>query len=414
LSAVARGLAAGLVLAGLGVTTAGRAAPMGPLTEAVAVVALEAEGADEHAAKTLTNVLRGQVLDSEEYTLGGESRPLVATAYESKCALRSLRSPYNDTTDLAFDAACLKRIGAKLGVKRYFWGYVYNEGDKAYARVHFWQEGEPDRALTLPYEPDRRLLLGERFYRKLAIPQKVGDVTLVGAARLSGELYVDGQPRGPYVPSSELTLRQGEHQVEVRNGAKVVADARVRVVVGQRSVASLAEPEAPAATAPVRPPRGPVRAAGGGPPGQDGARLAWGWATVGAGVVAIGAGVAMSLRVQSLDDDFSSDPSFVAYRRGVQAGSACDAAERGTPSRQAGAASPADVEGHCGTASATRVLQYVFYAAGATMAGFGTYLLLTPSDRAEARGKGGAAKAAWRWAPEVRPGGAGLTIGARF
>jgi hypothetical protein len=404
----ARGLAARFVLAACGVTTVARAAPVGPTTEAIAVVGLEADTAQEHAAKTLTNVLRGQVLDSDEYTLGGESRPLVTMAYESKCKLKLLQTPFHDASDLAFDAACLKRMAARLGVKRYFWGYVYNEGGKPYARVHFWQEGEPDRVLTLPYEPDRRLLLGERLFRKLAIPQKVGDVTLVGPARLSGELYVDGQPRGPYVPSSELTLREGEHEVEVRDGAKVLANAPLRIVAGRRAVALLIEPEP--APPPLPAPAGSTAVE---PSVRGGARTTWGWVAVGAGAAAIGAGVFSSLRVSAIDDQFVSEAPYVAYRRGAGAGDACDAAAAGTVVPQAGAASPERVKRRCDEADAYQALQFVFYGVGALAAGAGTYLLLTAPKGASATAKPLPRQSLW-WRPEASARGLGLSLGATF
>jgi hypothetical protein len=400
-------LCAATLLAAVALPTPARAAPMGPGTEAISVMILEADVANDHAAKTMTDALRAQVHDAAEYTLNAEALPLVATAYQVKCSLKALRAPLSDASDLAFDGVCLKKIAAHLGVKRFFWGYVYTEGGKPAVRLHFWQQGEADRSMTMPFEPDTRNAIAERLYRKLAIPEKVGDVTLLGEPRLAGELYVDGRTQGPYVPRAEIALLGGDHTIEVREGAKLVADGRVHVVPGVRSVLSLVAPEPPSAPppsapVPVEPPR----------PGGD-PRPFLGWVAVGVGAASLAVGVVSTLRVKGIDDDLASDPAYVAYRRGVPGQDVCDAAERGAVSQQPGAASPSKVDGQCSTASTSRTLQYVFYAAGGAMASFGAYLLLTPSGRAAAD-KGGTATAGWRWAPELRPGGAGLTLGGRF
>ncbi|HEU4406804.1 MAG TPA: hypothetical protein VFS43_16170 [Polyangiaceae bacterium] len=399
-----------VALAALGAARGANAAPMSPTTEPVAVVGLEADTANEHAAKTLTNVLRGQVLDSAEYTLSGQSHPLLATAYQNKCVLRSLRTPLTDASDLAFDAACLKRIAAHLGVKRYFWGYLYTEGGKPYARVHFWQEGQADRALTLPYEEDRRLLAGERLYRKLAIPEKVGDVTVFGALRRAGDLYVDGEARGPYVPSSELTLLEGEHALEVREGATVLADARVRVVAGRRSVIQLLpRDEAPAASA--RPPAAPPAPVE--PPARSGARTTWGWVAVGAGAASLGAGVVSTLRAAAIRDDFARDPALVAYRQGAP-GEVCAAADASEASPRSGAASPERVSTLCSGGATARALQYVFYGAGAALVGAGAYVLLASPSATPTRMGAREAPARWQWSPELGPSRAALALRVTF
>ncbi|HEU4410099.1 MAG TPA: hypothetical protein VFS43_32895 [Polyangiaceae bacterium] len=229
----ARGLAAwALGAALLGAAAPGRAAPIGPGVETAAVLGLEADLSNDLAAKTLTNALRQQVLDSAEYTLSGESPPLAVKAGEAKCSLKGLRRPLTEASDLSFDAACLGRLGALLGVKRYFWGHFYSEGSRPFVRLHFWREGESDRAVTLPYDEAERERLAERLYRKLAIPEKVGDVALTSAGPLEGELYVDGKPRGALRPRVELTLLGGEHSFELRRDGKAVAQAKAQVVAG--------------------------------------------------------------------------------------------------------------------------------------------------------------------------------------
>ncbi len=209
-----------------------RGAPIGPGVEAVAVLGLEADLSNDLGAKSLTNALRQQVLDSAEYTLGGESAPLAVKAGEAKCSLKGLRRPLTEASDLSFDGACLARLGQQVGAKRYFWGHVYSEGSRPFVRVHLWREGEPDRAVTMPYDEAERDRLAERIYRKLATPEKVGDVALTGAAALEGEVFVDGRARGPMRPRVELTLPGGEHAFELRNAGEVVARAKAVVIAG--------------------------------------------------------------------------------------------------------------------------------------------------------------------------------------
>jgi hypothetical protein len=233
----------------LGAGQLGRAAPIGPGVETVAVLGLEADLSNDFGAKTLTNALRQQVLDSAEYTLGGESPPLAVKAGEAKCSLKGLRRPLTEASDLSFDGPCLSRLGGLLGVKRYFWGHLYSEGSRPFVRLHLWREGEPDRAVTLPYDEAERDRLAERLYRKLSIPEKVGDVALTSSGPLEGELYVDGKANGPLRPRVELTLPGGEHSVELRRDGKAVAQARAQVVVGAwvdvRLEPAIAPPEPP-------------------------------------------------------------------------------------------------------------------------------------------------------------------------
>lgn len=216
----------------LGASMAGQAAPIGPGVEAAAVLGIEAELSLDLEAKTLTNALRQQVLGSAEYTMSGESPPLAVRAGEAKCSLKGLRRPLTEASDLSFDAPCLGRLGALLGVKRYFWGHLYSEGSRPFVRLHLWQEGQPDRSVTLPYSDSERERLAERLYRKLVMPEKVGDVVLTTALPLEGEVYVDGEGRGRPWPRAELTLLGGEHSFELRRDGKTVAKARAQVMPG--------------------------------------------------------------------------------------------------------------------------------------------------------------------------------------
>jgi hypothetical protein len=283
---VGRRAAWGLGAALLGAGAPAGAAPIGPGVETTAVLGLEADLSNDLGAKTLTNALRQQVLDSAEYTLSGESPPLALKAGEAKCSLKGLRRPLTEASDLSFDAACLGRLGAILGVRRYFWGHVYSEGSRPFVRLHLWREGEPDRAVTLPYDDAERERLAERLYRKLALPEKVGDVALTSAGPLEGELYVDGKARGALRPRVELTLLAGEHSFELRRDGKVVAEAKALVITGGWIDVRLD----PAAPTPAPPP--PVRVSDIPPVTKSRESSPWPWVFGGvaaAGLVGAGA-----------------------------------------------------------------------------------------------------------------------------
>jgi hypothetical protein len=267
------------------------AAPMGPGVEAVAVLLLEADPEHDLVAKVLTNALRQRVLDSTEYTLNGVSPPLVATAYDVKCPLKGFKRPIAEATEKAFDAPCLRRVGNELGARRFFWGLVYTEGATSFVRLHFWQDGQPDRVAMLPYNAAQRDRIADRLYRKLVTPNAVGDLALSGGP--AGELFVDGKPAGAYADGTELTLETGEHVLEVRDGPRVLSRGRARIEPGGRSEARLtyvAEP-APAPSATQAPYHGP-------PPITVRPKAsAWPWALGGVGVAGLaGAGALWALR----------------------------------------------------------------------------------------------------------------------
>jgi hypothetical protein len=286
-------LALGVAGLGLGLPSAGRAAPMGPGVETVTVMAIEADLVNDLASKTLTNALRQQVLDSTEYTVSGESPSLLVKAGEAKCSLKGLGRPLHEGSDLTFDKPCLKRLGTLLGARRYFWGHLYNVGSRPFVKLHLWQDGIPDRSVTLPYEGTGREGVAERLYRKLVTPEMVGDVVVLGAPSLEGELFVDGKGRGAFKPRLELTLTSGEHAFEVRRGNEALARVKVRITAGQWSEAHL-EPVRPG-----QPPLAAVEAPVSEPPPiyVRPARTAWPWVLGGVGVAGLaGAGVLYGLR----------------------------------------------------------------------------------------------------------------------
>lgn len=322
-------------------------APMGPGVEAAHVLTIDAgTEAYDGVAKTVTNSLRQRVIDADEFAVAGQSPQLVVVAGDAKCAIKRLGRPTLEEDERVFDEACLKKIAARLGARRFFWGFVRPTAGRPSVRLHFWQEGHPDRLAELPYDEYARERVVARLYRKLVSPELVGDLSLSGD--VSGDLVVDGRPEGPYVPGVELTLFAGEHAIEVRRGDRVAARTRAKVEVGGRVSARL-EPVAELAPSAVHMPNEP-------PPVKIRPRpSAWPWvlgAAAGAGLA--GAGVFWGLRKGERTD----------LERGCY--------ERDCPPGLEGAADRANLYG---TLSAVSL--GVGVAAGAGLAAF----LLAPSKR---------------------------------
>jgi hypothetical protein len=283
-------LALALGLAG----SSASAAPMGAGVDAVGVMSLEADRPSDFAAKTLTNALRQTVLDEPEYTLNDSNASLLLLATEFKCPMGTSGRELPD--ERVFDDACLRKVGKFIGVSRLFWGYVTaGAGGGTVVRLHFWQRGQRERVATLPYEVTARDRIAARLYRKLVTPEKVGDVTLSGAAQ--GELVVDGRAQGSYAPGVELTLFAGEHAIEVRQGLRVVARASARVAAEARAEVQLKPVAEPVAAPPSRLPTEP-------PPVVIRPRpSAWPWVLGGTAVAGLaGAGVFWTLRQSERSD----------------------------------------------------------------------------------------------------------------
>ncbi len=303
-----RAIALGALGATLGAPASGRAAPGGQPVVETAVLGLEAEGTNEVAARLLTGALRQQVLGSEDFALRGESPPLVVKAGEARCPLKRLRRPLREASDRVFDAPCLKRLGQLLGARRFFWGHLYDGGARPLVKLHLWREGEPDRVATLPYDEWARDRVAERLYRKLASPEKVGDVMLTSATLSEGELFVDGKGAGHFAGKVELTLLAGEHTFELRREGKVLEKARARVTARASGEARLE----PAVVAPLpRPAPRPVRVRP--EPNVNNARAVWPWVLGGVGVAGlVGAGAFYALyrgEQGELDDTCAPDKS---------------------------------------------------------------------------------------------------------
>lgn len=398
--------AAWLVASTLGMLTHSspvRAAP----TPVVGVLELSADFDQVGVAQAFTNLLRLRIGDGADFLLASDNPSFLVIAPAVRCDTRGFRArPLRENADAGIDERCLRSVGAHLGAKRYFWGHLYQEANgQLGVKLHLWTDDTGDRSKALSLEGAGRERLVERLYVHLVHPELAADVRVRAGAGLEGELWVDGRTQGPYAPATELTLLAGEHRLEVRGGGKVLARGQTTVIAGRSTEVRLE------AVAPV----GLPAKVGITPPVRIEPTGSWqrpaGFVALGVGAALVGAGVFTSLRVNGLQDDFDSDPAFVAYRTAAQGPQdACDAAESDVLSPQTGAATPARVRRVCSGIATLHVAQLVLYGTGALGLGAGAYLLATsPSPKGTT-----AAHAAWSLRPWAGTSGGGVRVGLSF
>jgi hypothetical protein len=391
---------------------AARAAP--EPTNVAHVLELASDFDLQARAQALTNLLRLRVGDGGDFLLASQNPSLVVVATAVRCDVRGLGpGALRQDADRGIDEGCQRSIAARLGAERFFWGHLYSgpEG-RLWVKAHLWQRGQAARTKALPYDEATRERLIGRLYEHLVHPERAADVRLGGPVGLAGELYVDDKAYGPFAEGAEVTVTVGGHAFEVRREGKVVARAKAAATVARANAVRLeAVASPPANVGPTSPPVGP--------PPVEGTSGAWkrpaGFVGLGLGAALLGAGLASSLRVRALDDDFSSDAALVRYRGGIAVDSdACDAAGVGLPSAGAGASTPGRVDRLCSALSTFRVAQYVFYGAGALAVGAGAYLLATAPSPRRAPASVGPVARTWSLRPWAAPGAGGAWFGSSF
>jgi hypothetical protein len=397
-------------------STAANAAPPGQSFETVHVLELVQKG-ELTTVRALTAALKQRVRDSSEHALGNTDLPFEALMAQcSRQALLGTDGALHEPPRRCLDVVGSSLSGSATVPAAYLWGALYRSpGARAELRVrlHLWREGVNDRVeqAVVPEVADGEALdaLAERLVGRLLYPGRVSLVRVTAGDRAGGELYVDGRPRGALRATPRVfAVAPGERVFEVRAGVNVVA--RGTALVGPADGLEVRlEPVTAAPPAPTAPP------VGGRPdPPPEPQRGAWkrtaGFVGLGLGAALIGAGVVTSLRVKGLDDDFTSDPALVNYRSGLTgSGDACNAAGAGTPSLEPGAATAGRFDRLCSASSALGVAQYVFYGAGALVAGAGAYLLATaPPKRDHGVGAG------WAVRPWAGPDAGGVHFWASF
>lgn len=391
------------------------AAAVAAPTAGMHVLELSADFDYRAHAQALTSLLRLRLSDGG-YALASENLSLVQAAPARVCDLKGFDpSVLRENADRAIDARCQRAIAARLGAKRVVWGYLYTAQDgKLWAKAHLWQENGTERVKAVPFDPNARERAADRLYLHLVHPDEAADVSVTAPSSAGdGDLFVDEKSQGPFRPGVELTVKAGEHSFEVRREGKAVAQAKMAVAAGKTTEVQLAAVFMP------RTDLDPTEGFRDPPPIVITPHGTWkrpaGFVGLGLGVALIGAGVFASTRVKSLDDTFASPP-LVAYRSGLS-GDACDSASSGVSSPQTGAASAERADRLCSGISTFRVLQYVFYGAGALAAGAGAYLLATaPSSHPTPAGAIAPRRtgASWSMLPWVGPTSGGLQLGASF
>lgn len=337
------------------------AAPAAAAGPPIYVLEVSTEDADDQA-KALTSALKSRVKALPDRTLGEADISLQVVVLALKCG------------DVP-DAACQGKIAEKINAQAYVWGTMRKQaGNQVLADLHLWQKGQPEVRQQFTYSDnlteaaDPALVrLADQMVQKLLNFGKVGTVRVMAARSIAGQLLVDGKPSGTFTNGqAELTLPVGEHRFEVRNGDRTLASAMGKVSATGVLDVQLADGSGVTDTGPQ--------------PGAGSWKKTAGYVGVGVGGAFILGGFYSMLKVNSVN----KDDKFDAYRRGFGADEdICDRADRGTPSKVPGAATPSEAKDLCSTGSTFQTLQYVFFGLGAVSAGAGAYFLATaPKDGA--------------------------------
>jgi hypothetical protein len=259
-------IVAGLVAAALTSLGAGRAmaAPPAPSSaRRVHVLHMAASQPYPYEAIKLTKALESRVSNLPSARLVNANIALFEALDTAKCGTLFVErmlgrgagrgSPLDAEAGKLIDAACQKKIAAVLSTppaERYLWGWLYTASDgRPAVSMNLWQKGDASLQVTLPYDPSSPERTAERVVLRLLEAERVGDVKLVAARPLRGQLYVDGVAQGDYTPEhAEMTLVAGEHVFEVRHEGRTRARSASQVVVGKTTEVPLVEQvEAPRA-----------------------------------------------------------------------------------------------------------------------------------------------------------------------
>ncbi len=357
----------------------------------VQVLALVSDDAFEHA-QALTVALKRVVTRSDGWTLGSGDYSLEVMTAAMNCP---------DPPD----AACLKKIEAKVGVDRFVWGSVKKQGAEIGAQLHLWQKGATKSESKMKYSANLNDASDEALMTiaESAFYELVGDepgIVVVVAGSASGEVMVDGEAAGTLTDGrAELLLKRGKHEIRVK--AEGFEDSTGTVTVkpaGRTELTVQPVPLEGTAASAAAGDHGTAK-----PGGKTSTRKLLGYAGIGVGGALIVGGFYSMLKVSSIQND----EAFDAYRRGFPAGvDVCDSADSGKLSEVPSAASPAEASDQCSSARTFGTLQWVFFPVGLVAAGAGTYLLVTDDPKKE--------QARLVVVPSVGPRGGRLDLAVTF
>ena len=286
----------------------------------------------------------------------------------------------------------------------FVWGYARRvEPGQVLFELHLFARGEPERYTELPLsdtltDPSNALLQRQVHSALTGLVTRGGVATVrLHVGNSSGQVLLDGHPATDLRNGlAVVSLRAGEHRIEVRLPGDFAATRTVFVQPGSVTDLQLDPPASGSADNPSAPPTNWHRTGGA--------------IGIGAGVVFAGLGLWSSLTVMSVNDD----RGFQAYKSGVGANSThstdvCDAANAGVTSSYPGAASPSQVSDMCSSASLHEKLAVVFYGSALVSAGVGIYLLAS-NPKSQPTGR----PHALQLVPSVGKQSAGLTASIGF
>jgi hypothetical protein len=273
------------------------------------------------------------------------------------------------------DEACLKKIQAKVGSKRFVWGTLEIQGKETVAHLRLWEDNTNKRETTVRYSAnltdasdDALLTIAENAFAQLTGAAQ--GVLVVNAPNVSGQVYVDGQNMGTLSDGRlELTIPSGRH--EVRVVASGHDDAVGSVEIRPGSSTELTLQPTPAAS-------GRVDSRRVEPPPADTESKTSTQKIIGYAGIAVGGAIALVGGYFWLNTAFNSDDdAFNEFKNSRtpsgdpvvgEKENACDVAER--EGRR-------DIVDFCDSHSRQETLAWVLTPIGIAIAGAGAYFLLT-------------------------------------
>jgi hypothetical protein len=333
----------------------------------VQVVAIYSDDAYEQA-QALTIALKRAVSRADGWALASGDFSLEVMVTAMNCQIPP-------------DAACMKKVAAKVGTPQFVWGIMKKDGAEVVTDLKLWEKGANNAETELRYasnltdaSDDTLLKLAEGAFSKLAGVAE-GAVVLT-AGKVTGQVLVDGQAAGSITDGrTELILPAGDHEIRVRAKGYNEAVGTVTVPPGGRAELSLLPTRSGDADAAIEADSADIGA-------KTSTRSVIGYVSLGVGAVLIGGGVFSMIRVHAINNDTGFD----RYRRGLKSDQdVCDEADKGT--LVPGASSARDIQEQCSTASTFQTLQYVFLGAGAAAVATGAILVIGDSSSGKERAR---------------------------
>ncbi|HVY44644.1 MAG TPA: PEGA domain-containing protein [Minicystis sp.] len=361
-----------------------RAAPSGPDTLPLNVVAVEGNDAEDQA-EALTKALRNAVREMHGWSLTGGDYSMEVLVLSMKCS---------DPPD----AACQAKIADEIKVDRYIWGWIKKKGPNVAGELAFWVRGKGTTRIPIEYsanltEPNDEAL---KKVAMDAVVQLTGGAPKGGvhvkAGNVGGQLFIDNNPVGALV-GGEATMQipSGLHTITVKAPGYDDAQTQISVKPNATTEATLTLIKATQKT------------------GMSGRAIA-GWSLLGGGI-ALAAGGGVVGGVQLATNSSANNGAYGKVRDATPSGqNPCDFAKTAQAKTAVGPSVAGQAVNQCSTNSLLSTLQIILYPAGAVVGGVGIYLLVTSPSRPAATEP----QTGWTFQPDVGPMGGSLTATYRF